>query len=102
MAKHTKGPWIAIHGHDKNYVEPLNETSRGDYVAYCSGQGDIGIEEAAANADLIAAAPDLLEALDAMQRVWRVVYVEGLGRQIMVGDAIEKARAAMSKARGKQ
>jgi len=64
--KHTPGPWIAIHDHDKNYVEPVEETPRGDYLAYCSGQGDIDIETARANSDLMAAAPDLLAALEAV------------------------------------
>ena len=51
-------------------------------------------EEAEANARLIAAAPELLEALE---RITRVASVELTGRR---DDVLEQARAAIAKATG--
>ena len=31
--KHTLEPWIAVHDHDKHYIEPVEETPHGDYIA---------------------------------------------------------------------
>ena len=60
MPKHTPRPWEAIHDHDKNYIEA--DALKDDYVAYVPAEREVDIEEAKANARLIAAAPDLLEA----------------------------------------
>ena len=106
---YTKGPWIAVHDHDKNFVEPEQETPHGDYIAYCSGQGDIGIAEAAANADLIAAAPDLLEAcnklLHAMEmqegRETEELHIPNNVAWSIWSEAKDIARAAIARAEGK-
>jgi len=62
--KHTPGPWIA----DGNFVYALNEQQVNRFsLSLCKGYSDIGrtsTEELAANARLIAAAPELLEVLE--------------------------------------
>ena len=99
MSKHTQGPWVI----DESYFNgSINTVCRTRHVAmvsmYQSKPGDG--EENRSNARLIAAAPDLLEAL------------EDLKREIILSDVdmdyidshfkpwIEKARAAIAKARG--
>lgn len=102
MAKHTPGPWTLPH-----FAQPdVNCECR--YVlcdhlmgavatVHCSGDGDDWIshgdnpryEQAVANARLIAAAPELLEALQAVVRV--------ADRKT---DEFDMARAAIAKAEG--
>ena len=61
---HTPGPWI-IDAHPVTQKRLV--VGAGDWVAVCSERGE---EEAQANARLIAAAPELLEALEAIQRAF--------------------------------
>ncbi len=95
----TPGPWIAVHDHDKNFVEPQSPTPNEDYIAYCSGQGDFGIEVAAANARLISTAPDLLETLKTVLK-----QLENLRNcnNHAPWELIEEVRAAIAKAEGGQ
>ncbi|MNO35951.1 hypothetical protein D3C76_260090 [compost metagenome] len=88
MSKHTPGPWKVLREHDWHTgtkfgivgVVPSNHT----------------ITEA--NASLIAAAPDLLEALEwAMDRVG---YHQRTGTNGSYCDQVDKARAAIAKAKG--
>lgn len=90
MNKHTPGPWVArpvpnvgVRGHT-GYAIDFNEDQ--EQVV------DFVYEEADAN--LIAAAPDLLEALDELVR-----HQEALGRHNVI---IDKSRAAIAKARGEK
>ena len=87
-AKHTEGPWITRTGTTTG-KEVVGKTPRGkDYiVARCGGK------DRQANANLIAAAPDLLAAL------------ESLTANLDEGDfisltRIDTAKAAIAKARG--
>ena len=84
MSKHTPGPWKV------NYAK-FNEvkTSDGARVATCSNLN--GLVNLQANARLIAAAPELLDAL-----------IECLECEFAVTDksAIAKAQAAIAKATG--
>ncbi len=63
MSKHTKGPWTAS-GFDEEYTDQINIKGDGFYVAAAIWMGNPGEQEA--NARLIAAAPELLEALEAV------------------------------------
>ena len=101
--KHTPGPWCLPH-----FAEPKTNCQCEYVIAdnmfgsvasvHCSGNGDDWIsngdnpkfKEAVANAHLIAAAPDLLEALELAQ-LWLAVD----GRYDMQG-----VNAAISKAKG--
>lgn len=91
---HTQGPWSYI--------------GNGDVVAksdkYCGGEKDIASvfltvnDEDEANARLIAAAPELLEAL---KEIVSQIDQGGAGGKVFSRDAcIAQARAAISKATG--
>ena len=95
MNKHTPGPWTVNYETDINGME--NDPENG-----CAGLVDVahvymrtvpGRHEA--NARLIAAAPELLEALQ--EAVDRQAYREGSGPNWW-----ENARAAIAKATGEQ
>lgn len=57
-------------------------------------------EEMRANARLIAAAPELLEALQELEDVASFIHVEDRRERRHLSDALEKARAAISRALG--
>lgn len=94
--QHTPGPW---------YVE--GEISpNGNAVSYALGdettddQGNIDRDEVAANCNLIAAAPELLEALETVLGVAHV-DIDDLGATLAALSAIRHhARAAIAKAKG--
>ena len=93
MSKHTPGPWEAKHraGHDNQYRTEIFSAEHGG-IATCAwtpkncGNGVTGTYREA-NARLIAAAPDLLEAL---QHLTLVLKAAGYGT--------ERADAAIAKA----
>lgn len=82
MQQHTPGPWIANHFHVAARGPGIEDHCIVGRVDGCTGQ------EALANARLIAAAPDLLEAL-----------IEMASGHSMAGEA--RARAAIAKATGR-
>lgn len=92
MSKHTPGPWAATYKHlgDAPFVVESGqpgEPNGGCYMAECYGP------DAEANARLIAAAPELLEALELL------LFAPPSG--CVDHHAIDaKARAAIAKARG--
>lgn len=87
----TEGPWVAIDcGNDAEWdvVKPDPTTIEGHwFVATCHDSADGGSAED--NARLTAAAPDLLEALIAMEAAF--------GTEFAGGPAVQ-ARAAIAKA----
>ena len=87
MNKHTPGPWNRIKG-DRNVYSASGTV--------CKTPAIIGGGSAAANweanARLIAAAPDLLEALSEI--------INDGGKFVMTHETHRKARAAIAKARG--
>jgi len=86
MSKHTKSPW-AVHPTDSTIV--VDKT--GADVAGASGDYENNYEELEANARLIAASPELLEALKHAVR-WH--------DQLSAND-IKKMEAAIAKAEGR-
>lgn len=124
-SKYTSGPWTR----DGLLVYALYQisakqgawnnrfTAQIEYRQGCSGTGEIygcPIEEAQANARLIAAAPDLLEALERCEQIlafftdegnWRIGHAldanSGSFCGTIVGsEAFTAARAAIAKAKG--
>ena len=83
MSGHTKGPWVT--------TGALVKTGDNNWIACCDVSRVIPDKEMLANARLIAAAPDMLEALEQLQN-----DVLGSGD----GSGFEKARAALAKAEG--
>lgn len=85
MNKHTPGPWFMT-GELLGYRSRINSTPQNlgwDLAHVCNGP------EADANARLIAAAPDLLEALEFVIRGVPDTW-----------EGVQKARAAIAKATG--
>lgn len=89
MSKHTPGPWSI------QRQNPSPTTGEwmvaGKSPGYLAEVRDCGSGPVEANARLIAAAPDLLEALEAL-----ITAVDAS----MYGMAIHNARAAIAKAKG--
>ena len=93
MSKHTPGPWFAIR--NDHYWEVNIEDCR--YAPSVANTCDTEVREgsyiAEANARLIAAAPDLLEALELADAVLR-----GANMNMVVVEA--KVKAAIATAKG--
>lgn len=86
MSKHTPGPWGVYLNNDTNQFEIFHDEGRGFGHMLARVEGEKG--RFAANARLIAAAPDLLEALqDIVAR-----------NEIQNWFNLDKARAAIAKA----
>ena len=92
MSKHTPGPWAVnrlITSGNQSLGFHITAPRDGSVSPVCVGE-DTGYGEIDANARLIAAAPDLLEALKV------IVENGGIGPESMFHDA----RAAIAKAEG--
>lgn len=105
MTKHTPGPWFAevqygIHGEDcrVSIFPTLERGFRGEVCSVSDAQdiNGISIEERNANSALIVAAPDLLEALQALVDAMSAEVCDETGLWSEYADAI----AALAKARG--
>lgn len=108
-AKHTPGPWEAIKwtSHAPTTVVSAEWAAAilkgkhftgGAVIADCQGARSGYLDdEAEANARLIAAAPELLEALTKIRQV-----ADGFKVDVPWGKIIEMADAALRKARGEQ
>jgi hypothetical protein len=63
MTNHTPGPYT-IHGFNKDCPDTCDIMGEGSYIAHMSKNGDKTMKEARATAALLAAAPELLAALE--------------------------------------
>ena len=101
LTPHTRGPW-EIHRRENGYAylhAPHDPHEWRDFARVVVEMDDTGpSNEGAANAHLIAAAPDLLEALEEVVRKFDVA--PDAVKNVPLG--IMKARAAIAKARGEQ
>ena len=97
--KHTPGPWFADKLEDRNAYNIFmpGYSSAGASVHFCANAtGCMGGEEVQANARLIAAAPELLEALRAIVNLWdHHASAHGDG---IIYPLHQAARAAIAKA----
>ena len=94
MTTHTKGPWMV----SSNMVFRERPTGfAGDFICECYGPDERARDEDRANAQLIAAAPDLLEALaDLVEKF-------GCGTAIELDcELCSAARKAIEKANGRR
>ncbi|WAD26648.1 hypothetical protein OS670_19970 [Pseudomonadaceae bacterium T75] len=92
MSGHTPGPWVVVtelRDTDEIICDMLNN----GYVAITQGQKLANWRDDAA---LIAAAPDLLEALDALL----IAYCDPGNQGSDHDEKVEAARAVIAKARG--
>jgi len=90
--QHTKGPWSA---QGDTYV-----TVNSLIIAHCKQAGNTTLEEAQANTRLIAAAPELLEALEQALGMMESVRDANVGHGLGLLIAIKNTKAAIAKARG--
>jgi hypothetical protein len=102
-AQHTPGPW-AVAGESYNDHEAYVIEAGGRTICWtASSLDDAGIEvitaEDDANADLIAAAPELLIALKQIAD-WDPSAAPSEPKGLSIIDAIDIARAAIAKAKG--
>lgn len=90
MSKHTPGPWIQA-----ETPSGKGKVINGSGFSVCSMQGGAYCQQII-DARLIAAAPDLLEALEGLMEI------ESRGRVMPIGKEWDAARAAIAKAKGEQ
>lgn len=92
--KFTPGPW---HDGGEHGWSSAVFDANGLPIAFCSvpGQGS-----RKANARLIAAAPELYEALDTLSLVVGLTAFKHEGQRAPLQEAVDAARAALAKARG--
>lgn len=101
MSKHTPGPWV--HHAEDNIITTnggkliLEWTARSNHIL----SGGMSVAERDANARLISAAPELLEALILMVRT-HDEPAESLLQEMREQKWLEQARAAIAKATGEQ
>lgn len=101
MSKHSPGKWIAHKEENSFHVcfdhgAGLCEVALVDPVSTVEGVVLVSDEQAAANAALIAAAPEMLEALK------YVVFNADLAAAGFTGDQIKMIQAAIAKAEGEK
>lgn len=92
--KHTPGPWTLTKNfhHDRfNLKAASRETFIGD-ITIDRHHADFTPEEAVANAHLIAAAPEMLEALESVLNDNRLMNAMSRNQARLILDAMAKAR----------
>lgn len=94
MSEHTKGPWFVTTGGDSYYVESKLNGAMIQEVAWC---GRTLHDEQEANARLMSAAPELLEAVETLLDCF---VNDPLGWMDSSDIAVEKAHDAIHKATG--
>lgn len=95
--KHTPGPWEPHVGIDYVAVKPTDVTAQLADVAHVYGRHQ---KDAVANASLMAAAPDLLEAVRELLATHPAAYREPNSIDNRTDNAVRIARAAVAKATG--
>ncbi len=93
---HTPGPWAARGYH-------FHIANAGEFIGECYPMNDGGMARARANAALIAAAPELLEALVLLLNVERAALLGAQSPGLQGLDVpyhFEAARAAIARATG--
>ena len=109
MSEHTKGPWQAVK-RAGSYTSPfIIQTEHGRHVANLTGSNlepeGQSIGEAEANARLIAAAPELLEALKGLVAAYEAAqdregFPTGYGLEKESDAFMRSAHAAIARATG--
>ena len=73
MSQHTQGPWTVQDNTADEYGQLIVESALNGAVAICytmEGGETVAPQECLRNAGLIAAAPDMLAALEMVDRIW--------------------------------
>jgi hypothetical protein len=94
MSKHTPGPWLKAETRTEGFVI----TSRDELIVHSIDEyGHYGPIKTSANANLIVAAPDLLEALESMMDM---IGMASSSPNPAVRKLIEKSLSAIARAKG--
>lgn len=99
--KYTPGPWRSRLSTNAAKALNVEAGTLGHNIALVNRHGNKNLQEAAANARLIAAAPDMLAALnkcDSAFVAWQVGQIPGRPEDILA--LITEVRAAIAKAGG--
>lgn len=89
MSKHTKGPWSFKYDDEtRSGVNVYGNNGQTQIIDFVMGEN---LDEAEANARLIAASPDLLKALEAIADISPCTYEDAV-------EAVNIAKAAIQKA----
>jgi len=101
MLNHSIAPWKTAHSYSHEYIRSIKD-AQGELIAqvcaFDDGVGNDYIPETTANARLMAAAPDLLAALQGMIEY----FVDGSIDDYSDTETMQAARAAIAKATGDQ
>jgi hypothetical protein len=97
MSKHTPGPWLAVGAQVEIEDDSVPDICTCDPQVMRQSHLDWHPRTVEANARLIAAAPDLLEALEGT-----AALLEALGYAADTSLTVGAARAAIAKAKGSQ
>ena len=103
MSKHTKGPWIASDNGPAfdSYIHALK--NKGDAFKFVAMVPlKTNPKETRANAQLIAAAPDLLEAAINVLETYPIPTITGASQYKLFASALTDLRNAIKKARGEK
>lgn len=92
MAAHTPGPWKEVSDGESNFYGFIAD---GTWLLRAQQNGELSTSEQSANARLIAAAPEMLEALIACDEA-----MEYMSEYCIPIDLPEKIKAAIKKASG--
>jgi hypothetical protein len=100
---HTPGPWTVV-ADDTVYAFPPSTDPKAIAAGYANDAQLIAEVSVAEDARLIAAAPDLLEAMEAVSDEWDAYIgsgdTEGHDDPVLVGEKVADLRAAIAKAKG--
>lgn len=96
MGNHTPGPWVVADGHYPSFKNVVGPSFKISAVMWATDLNEGDYEARTADLHLIAAAPDLLEALERLSDQcdrWRYLDQK-------ITDAEKNARAVINKAKG--
>jgi len=103
MSKHTPGPWEVVDSFYPSMKEVAGPSFNVKAVMWSTDLTERDYQERLADLRLIAAAPDLLEALEWCADTLAVFVVDGSAApDSVVGKNLTAARAAIAKATGEQ
>lgn len=96
MSKHTKGPWLTDRNNTHTgQIATIHHCFNNDWVEIWSSETGMGEAEQEANARLIAAVPELLEALEEVIDAWQ--YGSSIEE---ASEVYKKAKQIIAKAKG--
>jgi arginine utilization protein RocB len=100
MSKHTPGPWVLVGNSIKSRKADCIVVRLPAHTDCVGDESDQQIERWNADSNLIAAAPELLEALEDLVCLAERAMRESESGEWMVDEELRDARAAIAKARG--